>query len=83
MSYHVEFHARSRAHANRLLELYKTQLPAPVHAFIQASIDGIQPLKEGASRVLHVKASGHLCNSDGSFAASTATIAVTPIDIPD
>jgi hypothetical protein len=83
MSFHVEFHARSRAHANKLLEIYKGSMPAPVHSFVQAAIDNIQPLKEGATRYIRVLARGHLCDSAGSYSTSNATIEVTPVDIPD
>jgi hypothetical protein len=83
MSFHVEFHARSRAHANKLLEIYKASMPAPVHAFVQASIDNLPPLKEGATRYIKVYANGHLCDTAGSYTISKATIEVTPADIPD
>lgn len=83
MSFSVQFHARSRAHANKLLDIHKTSMPAPVHGFIQAAIDNLAPLKEGATRYIKVHAHGHLCDSAGSYSVSTATIEVTPIDIPD
>ena len=83
MSFSVEFHARSREHAKRLLDVYSAQLPTSVLNFVKASIDGLPPLRDGYGRIVHVKANGHLCNSDGSYAVSTANIAVTPIEIPD
>jgi hypothetical protein len=83
MSFSVEFHARSREHAKRLLDLHSSQLPTSVLSFVKASVDGLPPLRDGFSRIVHVKANGHLCNSDGSYAVSTATVAVTPIEIPD
>ena len=83
MSFSIEFHARSRVHALRLLEVHKSSVPAPVFAFIQTAIAGQSPLKEGATRSIHVKAHGHLCDSDGSYSVSNAEISVKPIDIPD
>lgn len=83
MSFHVEFHARSRAHANRLLEVHKTSVPAPVFAFLKAAIENQSPLTEGSTRMFKVRAVGHLCDSNGSYAVSTADLSVTPIDIPD
>lgn len=82
MSFHVEFYARSRIHARRLLELHKSSLPAPVMAFLSAAIDGVPPHKEGAARILKVHASGHLCGGS-DYEVSSADISVTPIAIPD
>jgi hypothetical protein len=82
MSFSLNFAARSRNHALRLLEQRAAQLPTPVLSFIKASLENLAPPKD-AQRTILVEASGHLCDSDGSFAISNATIKVTPIDIPD
>lgn len=83
MSFRIEFHARSRAHAKRLLDQHKSALPEPVFDFLLAGINGLSPLKEGAQRVLRVYAYGHLCTGDGSYAVSNAELGVTPIEIMD
>lgn len=83
MSFSIEFYARSRAHALRQLEIYNNSAPGPVVAFIKAAIENQTPLREGATRIFYVKAHGHLCDRDGSYAVSNAEILVRPIDIPD
>ena len=83
MSFSVHFNARSRMHALRLLELQAAQLPTPVLSFIKTSIENLPPARD-ATRIILVEAHGHLCDSSGSsFSQSSATIKVTPIDIPD
>lgn len=84
MSYHVDFHARSRAHAKRILfERHRSVLPEPVLAFLNAALDALPTLKEGSERILRVYAHGHLCSGEGSWGDSNAEIGVTPIEIPD
>lgn len=83
MSFSVEFHARSREHAKRLLDLQSAQLPTSVLSFLKASVDAVPPVRDGFSRVFHVKAIGHLCQTPSDYAISTADIKVLPIDIPD
>jgi hypothetical protein len=82
MSFSVNFAARSRAHALRLLEQRAAQLPTSVLCFLKTSLENLQPPKD-AQRTILVEASGHLCDGAGSFASSNATIKVSAIDIPD
>lgn len=82
MSFHVSFNARSRQHALRLLDLRSGQLPTPVLGFIKTSIENLDQPRD-AQRFISVEATGHLCDGAGSWGQSSATIKVTPIDIPD
>jgi hypothetical protein len=82
MSFSINFAARSRAHALRLLEQRAAQLPTSVLCFLKISLENLQPPKD-AQRTILVEAVGHLCDGAGSSAISNATIKVTPIDIPD
>lgn len=82
MSFSVQFQARSRLHALRLLDQRAAQLPTSVLAFIKISIENLPPVRD-AQRFILVEASGHLCDSASSFQTSSATIKVQPIDIPD
>lgn len=81
MSFSVNFNARSRAHALRLLEQRAAQLPTPVLSFIKTALENLAPVRD-AQRFILVEAYGHLCDA-GSSPVSNATIKVTPIDIPD
>lgn len=82
MSFSLNFTARSRLHALRLLEKHAASLPTPVLNFVKTAIENAIPPKD-CQRVFQVEASGHLCDGSGSYAASSATIKVTPVDIPD
>jgi hypothetical protein len=82
MSFSLNFNARSRNHALRLLELHAAQLPTPVLSFIKTALENLQP-PVNAQRIILVEAFGHLCDSGSSCFPSNATIKVTPIDIPD
>jgi hypothetical protein len=81
MSFSVSFHARSRNHALRLLEQRAAQMPLPVLSFIKSALENLQPPRD-ATRTISVEATGHLCNGS-DYNLSSATIKVTPIDIPD
>lgn len=82
MSFSLNYTARSRAHALRLLEQNAKSLPLPVLSFIKTSLENMQPAKD-AQRVIVVEVSGHLCSGSDLYAHSSATIKVMPIDIPD
>lgn len=82
MSFSLQFTARSRAHALRLLEQQASGLPTSVLSFIKTALENGFPPKD-AQRVFQVEAFGHLCNSSSSSPASNCTIKITPIEIPD
>lgn len=82
MSFHVNFNARSRNHALRLLQQHAAQLPTPVLSFLKTSLENLAPPKD-AQRTIIVEAYGHLCDGAGSSPNSAVTVKVTPIDIPD
>lgn len=82
MSFSVQFNARSRLHALRLLEQRSSGLPTQVLSLLKTSIENIQPLKDH-QRAIQVEAHGHVCDSSSSSPNSNATIKVTAIDIPD
>jgi len=82
MSFRVEFTARSRNHALRLLEVHKEALSAPVFDFLAIGINNLPPPPRDHSQVVYVKAFGHLC-SGGDYALSSAELEIKPTLIPD
>lgn len=82
MSFSLNFTARSRLHALRLLDLHSGSLPTPVLAFVKLSIENMPPARD-AQRIIQVEVSGHLSDSGSSYQNSFTNIKVTPIDIPD
>ncbi len=81
MSFSCQLTARSRAHALQQLE-QQTHLPSAVRSFLETAVRNI-PVARDATRVILIKAHGHLCERDGDYAVSSASIEVTPIDVPD
>jgi len=81
MSFSLHLTARSRAHALQQLEK-QSHVPLSVRSFIDTALRNI-PAAADITRVILIKAHGHLCERDGDYAVSSASIEITPIEIPD
>lgn len=75
MSFHFEFNAKEVAEAEKLLA--KEIAPYLVKAFISLA------LKCHIGHPVHVKASGHLNENDGSWGQTTANILVERIEFKE
>jgi hypothetical protein len=82
MSFSIEFKARSRSHALRVLEQRAASLPTSVLNAIKISLEH-SPAPQDHQRAFIVEAHGHLCDGPSSSPHTSFTVKVTPIDIPD
>jgi hypothetical protein len=83
MSFSLAFTARSKSHALAELERYKTNVPAPVHAFLKVAIENIGPQTGQELRAVEVSATGHLAEDKSSYSCSNGELKVRPLFAPD